>query len=337
MEEGGDVDAAYRPAVLGTQGDGVVDGDAELASVTGNVVVHAPFQGLEHSGFAVVAAADDEGDTGRDAEPGDTPARRQLDRRAQALRGGEGHGVLHRALGVPGCPGQKRAVGEESDEVVSRERISEKLLVTPGVHLLPQRFQEFLGEVEQGIPEDIREDAAEQVGGGVTVDPAAVGGKRGLQSDTENVPVVHGDGAAVEDLLARHVDAQVPRRFPTARIAPVDGVRQTPEEMVAHRDGVREQIPRNTRVAQRKVDTQRGRRGVGVGLDVLEGEFQVVPGIADGETAPGELPVAAVPGLVEAGQETVERLSCHGRRAYAAGVHPSFGPSSPAMSVRIWV
>ena len=75
MEEGGDVDVRHRASVLGTQGDRVVDGDGELASVPGDVVVDPEFQSLEQGGLAVVPAADDEGDPAGHAETGEAASR----------------------------------------------------------------------------------------------------------------------------------------------------------------------------------------------------------------------------------------------------------------------
>ena len=65
----------HRASVLGTQGDRVVDGDGELASVPGDVVVDPQFQSLEQGGLAVVPATDDEGHPAGHAETGEPASR----------------------------------------------------------------------------------------------------------------------------------------------------------------------------------------------------------------------------------------------------------------------
>ncbi len=147
-DEETDVIPVHTPSVLGPDLYGSPVGDDELPSVSGNMIVDAPFQCIQQGGLAVVAASDDQRDARRNAHARDGAPVGQFENDPVLLRGAKRHRILHRSLGNTALPGQHRTVGDEGHQSRAAHLIPERFLVVRQIADGLQLLRRETGEQE---------------------------------------------------------------------------------------------------------------------------------------------------------------------------------------------
>ena len=221
-----DVHLAHIPPVLRPNLDSTSGADAELPSVTGDLVVHAHLQRRQHRRLAVKTAASNERDTLLDTYAAQGLAHvGQVERHAERLGRLEvdeprpprpvaallrpvlglaalAPAILHGGVVRPALPRQSRAVGHESHEPLHLETAADPLLILH-VQDVARHDLRIEGGVDQRLPHELRQGPVKDLHGLEALDRPPPGGEVDSELCADVAVLQHPDGRLFDDVLRR--------------------------------------------------------------------------------------------------------------------------------------
>ena len=204
VDKQGNVRVCDLPAFLRPQLQRAVICDDQLPAIPVHMVVHAPLQRLQKGGFAVIAAACDEGNAFGNAHARHCTPMGQGQGHLQRFRRLKRHCLLHGQVGYPALPGQDRAVGHKRHQVSIFQFLPDGCLILgQEIHLFHFLFRQI--PVNQRLLHTFGQKIKENLLQFTRIDGSAVGRETHLEPQRDAL-AVNGTGRSLQNLLpaSRH-------------------------------------------------------------------------------------------------------------------------------------
>ena len=205
VDEGPQIDAMNGATVFGSHADGVEVGDTLVATISGDVVIDAPRDPIEHGRFSVVTAPHDQRHPRRNPEPTQSPRVGGVHGHREGVGRVERYAVVEGPIIDAAVPGQAGAVGEKGDEPALGEPVAQGDLVLDGLDP-PTEVVNVDGV--QGVLEGVVQGAGEKRCGGLTEDAPTLSGQTDGEQHRQAAIGPHLDTGPSQDLLTHGVNAE---------------------------------------------------------------------------------------------------------------------------------